>query len=155
MDDCIQSWTNYGQAVESLLCIFTVLAVKLIGCMFIVLFTGALNQYVDIKFESLSLSFECQFIDQETSDKMCSIAYAPRARGQCIVKMMQKSEGRDTNLRSVTINLHMLPYSQGNEYCFEVVAAANNGTFTARIEGLFNAGIGTVKLDNISVFSNN
>ena len=109
--------------------------------MFIVLFTGTVNQYVEIKFDSRSLTFECQFIDQEISDKMCSIAYTPRARDQCIVEMMQKSEGRDTKLRSVTIHLQMLPYSQGNEYCFEIVATANNGTFTARVEGLFSAGI--------------
>lgn len=107
--------------------------------MFVVLFTGALNHYVTIKFDSLSLSVECQFIDQEISDKMCSIAYAPR--DQCTVEMMQKSESRDTSSRSVTIYLQMLPYSQGNEYCFEAVVTANNGTFTTRIEGLFNAGI--------------
>lgn len=105
--------------------------------------SGAINHFVEIKFDLLTSSVLCTFPSQQTTtNRSCSIAYGPEE--QCMVNMMQRSESRGSNLLSLrlTIPLLELLHSQNNLYCF--TATASSGTFTTKIEGVFNAGNCTI-----------
>ena len=100
-------------------------------------FVGAINTYIEVKFDFLTSRLQCIFLEQQGVNNMsCSIGYSPEEL--CLSNLLE-SENSASNTSSVTVELSDFPYSQSNMYCYTITAS--NGTHTVNVKGLFNAGM--------------
>ena len=83
----------------------------------------------------------CIFRDlQGNSEKYCGVALSPRDEETCMTNSLYKSESRLLTANSmISVNLPKVSPSPTNMFCY--VITASNGSFTAKIEGTFNAGV--------------
>ena len=104
-------------------------------CMIInyITYTGATNQYVDVKFEQFGAGSTtrvvCTFLNEleRQHEKSCMIVYGPCEQEN---NMMTSQVGNRNSSNTVIIDLPI--NLQSNNYCFVVSA---NGSFTVQVEG--------------------
>ena len=93
------------------------------------------NHYIGVDTNLLRSNVCCTFLgQQQTDEKFCSIAFSPEE--VCMTNFVHRTEDRGNASHFLSVELPELPQ---NIYCY--IISASNETFTAKVEGKFNAGM--------------
>ncbi|MCG8625944.1 MAG: hypothetical protein MJE68_28600, partial [Proteobacteria bacterium] len=106
----------------------------------IINFIGAINNFIETKFDFLALRLQCTLLNQQrvNNNISCSITYSQEQ--QCLFNTEVENEHSSwSNSSTVTIDLLDFPHSYNNMYCY--IITASNGIYTMKVKGVFNAGI--------------
>ena len=100
---------------------------------FIINYIDAINQYVDVTFESAKRAV-CEFLGpvQTQGERLCSITYGP-----CQQRLIMTAEGSVSTESPQTVRIDI--NTNLNTYCYSI--NASNGTFTWLMEGIYGENI--------------
>lgn len=93
---------------------------------------GAINQYIDVKFEQLeadSTRVVCTFLNEpeSPSEKSCMIVYRPCEQQNMTFQVAGIRNSSNTIVIDLPVNLEL------SNYCYMV--RSSNGSFTVQVEG--------------------